>query len=149
MLVIISRVLSLNVLRLCWPALIRDRSDIEPSFNCSEQASSSSVRMTQTSIELRDGATPMYDDAELHGEPNDAQPQAPATAEFSLPPVDTGRGAWLCLAASWGVEAVTFGGSSRSLIMHTPLGRTCTAIIDNESRLRVLVWCLPRLLQQP
>lgn len=29
--------------------------------------------------------------------------------EFSLPPVDGGRKAWLFLAACWGVEALTFG----------------------------------------
>ena len=34
----------------------------------------------------------------------------PSTNEFpSLPPVDTGKQAWLFLAACWGVEAVTFG----------------------------------------
>ncbi|KAH7304262.1 major facilitator superfamily domain-containing protein [Stachybotrys elegans] len=38
-------------------------------------------------------------------EPLDRSP----SAEFSLPPVDGGRDAWLLLAACWGVEAMTFG----------------------------------------
>lgn len=38
--------------------------------------------------------------------------QIPVTEFASLPPVDTGKQAWLFLAACWGVEAVTFGQSS-------------------------------------
>ncbi|PWY93138.1 MFS general substrate transporter [Aspergillus sclerotioniger CBS 115572] len=33
----------------------------------------------------------------------------PPNAEFSLPPVDTGKQAWLLLAACWAVEALVFG----------------------------------------
>lgn len=41
-----------------------------------------------------------------HADVNDGQA---ARQEFSLPPVDTGKDAWLFLAACWVVEAVTFG----------------------------------------
>lgn len=49
-----------------------------------------------------------YNDQELDILGASSEPQAPS-AEFSLPPVDTGREAWLFLAACWGVEALTFG----------------------------------------
>jgi hypothetical protein len=44
------------------------------------------------------------------GQDNSPEPQA-SNAEFSLPPVDTGKEAWLFLAACWVVEAFTFGKS--------------------------------------
>lgn len=49
-------------------------------------------------------------DTEHHQVLQDSTSPQDATHEFpSLPPVDTGRQAWLFLAACWGVEAVTFG----------------------------------------
>lgn len=39
---------------------------------------------------------------------DDTASQAPMT-EFSLPPADGGKQAWLFLAACWVIEAVTFG----------------------------------------
>lgn len=40
---------------------------------------------------------------------NSSEPQVSNNEFASLPPVDTGKEAWLFLAACWGVEAVTFG----------------------------------------
>jgi hypothetical protein len=40
---------------------------------------------------------------------NSSEPQTSSNEFSSLPPVDTGKEAWLFLAACWGVEAVTFG----------------------------------------
>jgi hypothetical protein len=40
---------------------------------------------------------------------HEAEPAETQGTEFSLPPVDTGKQAWLFLAACWGVEAMTFG----------------------------------------
>jgi hypothetical protein len=69
--------------------------------------------MSQTSIEL---VTPnraaSNDAAELPDTFDDHSESRITDAEFSLPPVDGGRKAWLFLAACWVVEAVTFGKSS-------------------------------------
>ena len=43
-----------------------------------------------------------------------SEPQNAANEFPSLPPVDSGKQAWLFLAACWGVEAVTFGTTSLS-----------------------------------
>ncbi|PNP39784.1 hypothetical protein TGAMA5MH_08303 [Trichoderma gamsii] len=66
--------------------------------------------MAQGSVELRNvNADALnHDDQELDALGAGSEPQAPS-AEFSLPPVDTGAAAWLFLAACWGVEALTFG----------------------------------------
>lgn len=70
--------------------------------------------MAQAGSELRsrDRSSPSNDAEEdantLHGS---FEPQAPGAA-VSLPPADTGKQAWLFLAACWGVEALTFGESS-------------------------------------
>lgn len=64
-----------------------------------------------TTIELQslptdDSRVPEHDHPSL----NTTTSTPSATNEFpSLPPVDTGKQAWLFLAACWGVEAVTFG----------------------------------------
>jgi MFS family permease len=66
--------------------------------------------MVRQSLELHqiDAASIRGDTHQRAASEND--PIAPANApEFSLPPVDGGKGAWLLLAASWGVEAMTFG----------------------------------------
>ncbi|KAJ4294561.1 hypothetical protein N0V90_008252 [Kalmusia sp. IMI 367209] len=67
--------------------------------------------MAQSSIELRslDAGTPKNDDRQQQILNSSSEP-LDSVAEFaSLPPVDTGKEAWLFLAACWGVEAVTFG----------------------------------------
>lgn len=76
--------------------------------------------MAEASVDLRrlgTTGTSNHDDQQLPTlnkvlEPDarndNSESQAPNT-EFSLPPVDTGKQAWLFLAACWGVEAVTFG----------------------------------------
>lgn len=69
--------------------------------------------MAQGQIELRQldsGATNDEDNVRDHTARSSSGPQ---NVEFSLPPVDTGRQAWLFLAACWGVEALTFGQSDR------------------------------------
>jgi len=65
-----------------------------------------------------------------------AESQVP-NSEFSLPPVDTGKEAWLFLAACWGVEAVTFGQS-------TP--RRAVPLLKCH-RFRLLLWGFPGFLQ--
>ena len=67
--------------------------------------------MAQSSIELRslDADTPKKDDRQQDILNSSSEPLAPVTEFASLPPVDTGKEAWLFLAACWGVEAVTFG----------------------------------------
>lgn len=71
--------------------------------------------MAQGSVELRNvNADALnHDDQELDALGAGSEPQAPS-AEFSLPPVDTGAAAWLFLAACWGVEALTFGETCHS-----------------------------------
>lgn len=68
------------------------------------------LTMAQGSIELNDlDAGCLNNTAQQRVmQPRNAEAQAP-NAEFSLPPVDTGKEAWLFLAACWVVEAVTFG----------------------------------------
>lgn len=69
--------------------------------------------MAQGQIELRQldsGATNDEDNIQQHTVRSSPGPQ---NIEFSLPPVDTGRQAWLFLAACRGVEALTFGQSDR------------------------------------
>jgi hypothetical protein len=48
-------------------------------------------------------------DRQQHILDNSSEPQTSNNEFSSLPPVDTGKEAWLFLAACWGVEAVTFG----------------------------------------
>ncbi|PON27771.1 hypothetical protein TGAM01_v203538 [Trichoderma gamsii] len=66
--------------------------------------------MAQGSVELRhvSADTLNHDEQELDVLGASSEPQG-SSAEFSLPPVDTGAAAWLFLAACWGVEALTFG----------------------------------------
>lgn len=52
------------------------------------------------------GSSPDQEEPVFAPEP---QPASRASAEFSLPPVDTGKEAWLFLTACWFVEAFTFG----------------------------------------
>ena len=68
--------------------------------------------MSQTSIELVTPNRAASDDtAQLQGTFNQSLESRATDAEFSLPPVDGGRKAYLFLAACWVVEAVTFGES--------------------------------------
>lgn len=71
--------------------------------------------MAQGSVEFRhvNADTLNHDDQELDVLGAGSEPQVPS-AEFSLPPVDTGAAAWLFLAACWGVEALTFGETCRN-----------------------------------
>lgn len=64
-------------------------------------ASSRSTTVGESAFELR----------QLHSRspPTDVNDGQVTRQEFSLPPVDTGKDAWLFLAACWVVEAVTFG----------------------------------------
>ncbi|KAL9624616.1 MAG: hypothetical protein Q9160_001281 [Pyrenula sp. 1 TL-2023] len=68
--------------------------------------------MAQGSVELRDlNEAVSNHDAQRQRQDTlneSLEPQAPG-AESSLPPADSGKEAWLFLAACWGVEAVTFG----------------------------------------
>jgi hypothetical protein len=68
--------------------------------------------MSQTSIELVTPNRAVSDDtAQLQDTFNQGFESRATDAEFSLPPVDGGRKAYLFLAACWVVEAVTFGKS--------------------------------------
>lgn len=63
------------------------------------------------SLQPTTAGEPAFELRELHShsrraDVNDGQV---TRQEFSLPPVDTGKDAWLFLAACWVVEAVTFG----------------------------------------
>src|SRR6266566_8064735 len=106
--------------------------------------------MAQGSVEVDDlGAGTSNDIAQQRHARNDSpEPQAPSP-DFSLPPVDRGKQAWLFLAACWAVEALVFGECSPARVcVHLPgshgsnqvpaflsaSSRTSTAIM---SRLRV------------
>ncbi|KAI4595711.1 hypothetical protein KJ359_006702 [Pestalotiopsis sp. 9143b] len=72
--------------------------------------------MATEAIQLRNldrgvliGADPALGSLPDKEEPVFAPEPQPASAEFSLPPVDTGKEAWLFLTACWFVEAFTFG----------------------------------------
>ncbi|KAM0218320.1 hypothetical protein ACHAPA_002402 [Fusarium lateritium] len=66
--------------------------------------------MSQTSIELVTLNRASSNEAARLPDTFDDHAESRTTdAEFSLPPVDGGRKAWLFLAACWVVEAVTFG----------------------------------------
>jgi hypothetical protein len=66
--------------------------------------------MSQTSIELVTPNRAVSDDTTQLQDTLDQGFESRTTdAEFSLPPVDGGRKAYLFLAACWVVEAVTFG----------------------------------------
>jgi hypothetical protein len=66
--------------------------------------------MDQLSVELRhlDGRTSNGNNQQQNSTVGAEDSRNPST-EFTLPPVDGGKDAWLVLAACWGVEAVTFG----------------------------------------
>lgn len=66
--------------------------------------------MAQGSVELDylDTGTSNNVVQQQHTQNNSSEPQAPRP-EFSLPPVDRGKEAWLFLAACWAVEALVFG----------------------------------------
>jgi hypothetical protein len=87
--------------------------------------------MSQTSIELR---------AREEGSSQAEDLDLTSTHEFSsLPPVDGGKDAWFFLAASFMVEALTWG----ELYVYVC---SCTDT-DMRSRLSVCIWCLSGLLQ--
>lgn len=65
-----------------------------------------------------------------------------ARQEFSLPPADSGRDAWLFLCGCWAVEALVWGVSSSRSAESTYQTDVFVVLI----RFRFLVWCLPRLL---
>jgi hypothetical protein len=66
--------------------------------------------MARTSVELHHfDASTSNGETQLQNTPNENSEPQTSNTEFSLPPVDTGKQAWLFLAACWGVEAVTFG----------------------------------------
>ena len=69
---------------------------------------------------------------------------------FSLAPVDGGKDAWLCLLASFLLEALLWGALIRPSHPSTALlacgFSTCSL---TGSRLRGHLWCLPGSLQQP
>lgn len=67
--------------------------------------------MSQTSIELITLNRASSNEAGKLPDTFDDRSDSRTDAEFSLPPVDGGRKAWLFLAACWVVEAVTFGES--------------------------------------
>lgn len=96
--------------------------------------------MAQGSVELRhvNADTLNHDNQELDALGAGSEPQAPS-AEFSLPPVDTGAAAWLFLAACWGVEALTFGETCHNY-------RISFQGSPRKTRLWLLLWCLPGLL---
>lgn len=64
----------------------------------------------------------------------------PSRHEFSLPPVDGGKDAWLFLAAGFVFEALVWG--SYTIISNLVKGAT-----DTVNRLPLFLWCIPRLLQ--
>jgi hypothetical protein len=66
--------------------------------------------MAQSSVELRhlNAGTSNHNAERQHALRNSPETQTPSV-EFSLPPVDGGKEAWLFLAACWVVEAFTFG----------------------------------------
>ncbi|KAK6216085.1 hypothetical protein LQW54_003861 [Pestalotiopsis sp. IQ-011] len=90
--------------------------------------------MAMEAIQLRNldrgvliGADPALGSLPDMEEPVFAPEPQPASAEFSLPPVDTGKEAWLFLTACWFVEAFTFAGlvaTSLSLAMSS----FCTSV---------------------
>lgn len=67
--------------------------------------------MTTTSVELQRMESNAIENTDRQKQIlNDTSEPQTSNNEFSsLPPVDTGKEAWLFLAACWGVEAVTFG----------------------------------------
>ncbi|KAJ4357699.1 uncharacterized protein N0V89_002275 [Didymosphaeria variabile] len=67
--------------------------------------------MATTSVKLQPVGSDMIRNTERQQQVSDnrSEPQTPINEFSSLPPVDTGKEAWLFLAACWGVEAVTFG----------------------------------------
>ncbi|TQV90052.1 major facilitator superfamily transporter protein [Cordyceps javanica] len=64
--------------------------------------------MTDTLVELHAPKSRSEDRTVANGLIRNTELQ-PTRTEFSLPPVDSGKDAWLFLAACWVVEAVTFG----------------------------------------
>jgi len=94
--------------------------------------------MAQESVELRSRSVV---ERPLHQEQNEDVPDSnpDQNPEFSLPPVDSGKAAWLFLAACWGVEAVTFGKSISQLPFIT--------LTHTFSRIRKLIRRVPELLQ--
>ena len=107
------------------------------------------ISMAGESLELVDrGAGTSIDTGSV--EQRDAQssspePQAPGP-EFSLPPVDSGKQAWMFLAACWAVEALVFG----EYLVHVDNSGLQFSILGSHrgmTRFRFLVRCLPGLLQ--
>lgn len=69
--------------------------------------------MSQTSLELVTPNGNVSDDAVQLQNLDQRFESRASDAQFSLPPVDGGRKAYLFLAACWVVEAVTFGNLPR------------------------------------
>jgi hypothetical protein len=99
--------------------------------------------MTADTIELRNLDRGVLIDVDHGQEPQnkESEPQMPpaaaaaaadaaaAAAEYSsLPPVDTGREAWLFLTACWFVEAFTFGESAKLPLLFADK-TTCVVVI--------------------
>ena len=76
--------------------------------------------MSETSIELVTPNRAVSDDTvQLQDTFNQSLESRATDAEFSLPPVDGGRKAYLFLVACWVVEAVTFGRSNNPVVLST------------------------------
>lgn len=94
--------------------------------------------MSQTTVELQPVQETAREDG--YGSSNSQGEALTGGTEFqSLPPVDRGKEAWLFLAASFMVEALTWG----KILTYTPQ----LASIANCQRLPICIWCFPGLLQ--
>jgi hypothetical protein len=71
----------------------------------------------------------------------DAHP--PARHEFSLPPVDRGKDAWLFLAACWAVEALVWG---KFVYVHISSPLYPYRLTGILRRLRFFFWGVPGIL---
>jgi hypothetical protein len=75
-----------------------------------------------------------------HGH-HDGETGEDRSVEFSLPPVDRGKSAWLFLAGAFMIEALVWGKCIN----------ICSSLLvesDPAGRIPVLFRCLPELLQQ-
>jgi hypothetical protein len=93
-----------TLLRFLWSCLPLAPNIVRKSYYLSHL-------MAQSSVELRhlNAGTSNHNAEQQHTLRTSSEPQIPSV-EFSLPPVDGGKEAWLFLAACWVVEAFTFGG---------------------------------------
>jgi hypothetical protein len=93
-----------------YSRLIYSHLPLAPNIVRKGRFSDSAYPMAQSSVELRqlNAGTSNHNTEPQDTLRTSSDPQT-TNVEFSLPPVDTGKEAWLFLAACWMVEALTFG----------------------------------------